>query len=126
MHLAILLRMDIRIIKEPISLADVRALAQEIYRDMVKGVVDTKRGIVALGGEWHMDANAMLLSKGSEQQHVWGFNIYVDEHGDDAIKFVSLINIRPAQGSQSMEIEDKNLRGKIRVILKRLIPDLFV
>jgi hypothetical protein len=32
--------MDIRIVAEPISLAEVDILAKEIYLDMVKGVAD--------------------------------------------------------------------------------------
>ena len=118
--------MDIKIIKEPISLEEVKKLAREIYRDMVMGAVDIERGVIALGGEWHMDANKVLLTDGSAQENVWGFNIHVEEHGNSALKFVSLINIRPAQGSRSMEIQDKEIRTKIRAIVARLIPDIFV
>src|SRR3989344_1600582 len=74
--------MDIKIIKEPISLEEVKKLAREIYRDMVKGAVDIERGVIALGGEWHMDANKVLLTDGSAQENVWGFNIHVEEHGE--------------------------------------------
>jgi len=117
--------MHIKTIKDPISLKEVHILAQDIYRDMIKGVVDVERDVIALGGEWHMDANAVLIADGSLQQNVWGFNIHVDERGDSALKFVSLINIRPGQGSRSMEIQDEKLRKKIRAIVKRLITDLF-
>ncbi|OGG80519.1 hypothetical protein A3A39_00335 [Candidatus Kaiserbacteria bacterium RIFCSPLOWO2_01_FULL_54_13] len=115
-----------KIIKNPISLEDVQMLAREIYRDMVKGVVDIKRGVIALGGEWHMDANAVLIADGSSQLNVWGFNLHVDERDNSAIKFVSLINIRPAQGSRGMEIQDEKLRSEIRAIIKQLIPGLFI
>ena len=118
--------MNIKIINDPIALEEVQELAQELYRDMVKGVVDIERGVIALGGEWHMDANAVLIADGSSQKNVWGFNVYTDERGDAAIKFVSLINIRPSQGSRNMEIQDAELRNKIREIVERLIPDLFV
>ena len=117
--------MNIKVIKDPVSVEDVRTLAREIYRDMVKGVADIKRGVIALGGEWHMDANAALIADGSEQHDVWGFNLHPETRGDAAIKYVSLINIRPAQGSRSMEIHNDELRGKILAIVKRLIPELF-
>ncbi len=117
--------MNIKIIKDQISLEDVRVLAREIYTDMVKGVADVERGIIALGGEWHMDANVKLLAEGSAQKDVWGFNIYPDEKGDSVLRFVSLINIRPSQGSRSMEIEDKELRAKIQSIIEQRIPELF-
>ena len=118
--------MNIRIVKEPVQLEQVCALARETYRDMIKGVVDVEQGIIALGGEWHMDGNEALIADGSLQKNVWGFNLHLDERGDSALKFVSLINIRPAQGSKNMELQDKELRDKIRAIVERLVPDLFV
>ncbi|MBI4093900.1 hypothetical protein HY417_02965 [Candidatus Kaiserbacteria bacterium] len=118
--------MDIKIITDPIPLEDVRTLAQDVYRDMIKGVADIEREVIALGGEWHMDGNAALLATGSKQENVWGFNIYVDERGDSAVRFTSLINIRPTQGNRSMEIADENIRNMIRAIVQKLIPELFV
>ena len=46
-----------------------------------------------------------LIKDGSSGRHVWGFNIYPEGRLD----FVSLINIRPAQGNRSMELEDEAL-----------------
>jgi len=118
--------MNIKIIKEPVTIAEVQALAKEIYGDMIKGVADVERGVIALGGEWHMDANNILLADGSEQFNVWGFNIYPEERGGSAIEYISLINIRPAQGNREMEIANPGLRAKIRDVAKRLIPELFL
>ena len=117
--------MNIRIVREPVPKEEVHALAQEIYGDLVKGVADVERGILALGGEWHMDANNVLLADGSLQEHVWGFNIYPEEGGNDALEFISLINIRPAQGNREMELKDEELRQEVRAIVERLIPGLF-
>ena len=118
--------MNIKIVKEPISVEEVRELAKEMYRDMVKGVADIEREIIALGGEWHVDANNILIADGSEQRSIWGFNLYPDKRGDDAVEYVSLINIRPAQGNREMEITDTGVRDNIRGILERVLPDLFV
>lgn len=49
--------MNIRIIETPITRAEAKEIAKEFYIDMVKGVVDVEREIIALGGEWHIDAN---------------------------------------------------------------------
>ena len=118
--------MNIKLIKESVSLVEVRELARELYGDMVKGVVDVEREVIALGGEWHMDANTVLLAEGSLQENVWGFNVHVDEQGDAAVTFVSLINIRPRQGNRSMELQNTQLQDAIRGIIRRLIPGLFV
>ena len=115
---------NIQIIRESISLPQVHDIAALWYGTMVKGVVDVRQRVIALGGEWHMDANTVLLADGSAQEDVWGFNIYPDERGDAALEYISLINIRPAQGNRSMEIEDTALRASIKEIIVSLIPDL--
>jgi hypothetical protein len=86
--------------------------------------VDISLGTIALGGEWHMDANNRLIEEGSEQQNIWGFNIYPKEKGDAAIEYTSLINIRPMQGNRTMEIADEEIRKAIRKILAITIPFL--
>jgi hypothetical protein len=87
--------MKIVIIDDQIHIDLIREIAQEFYGDMIKGVVDLEQEIVALGGEYHMDANMKLIEHGSQQPHVWGFNIYLDKEGDEMIEYTSLINIRP-------------------------------
>jgi hypothetical protein len=44
--------------------------------DTVKPVVDVKRSIIAIGGELHADAEALLLEQGSDQKNLWGANFY--------------------------------------------------
>lgn len=110
--------MDIRIIDKPITRAEAKDIAKEFYVEMVKGVVDLERKILALGGEWHIDANNVLMADGSKQQDVWGFNFYPDEN---RIHFVSLINIRPLQNNRSIEIKDENLRNRMEEIIRKMI-----
>ena len=85
------------------------------------GVVDVEQGILALGGEYHMDANVILVGNGSAQDKVWGFNIYPDQNGDDFIEYISLINIRPAVGNRGMLVESEEIRNIMRAIIERLI-----
>ena len=115
---------EILIVREPIDASTLDALAKEWYGTMVKGVADLERGIIALGGDWHMDANNVLIGDESEQKNLWGFNVYPDERGDKALEYISLINIRPRQGNKKMELEDEKLRARIRSILKKLIPSI--
>ncbi len=113
--------MRIEIIAEPITRAEAMEIAKEIYGNMVKGAVDVEREILALGGEYHMDANTALLESGSRQENVWGFNIHLERPREDWIAFTSLINIRPAQGNRQMKIEDTTLCVKIADIINRKI-----
>lgn len=116
--------MEIVIAREPVSRETLLALAKEWHHSLVKGVADIKRGVVALGGEWHMDANNRLLEDGSEQKNLWGFNVYPERNGDGAIEYISLINIRSAQGNLGMEIRSEETRAAVRRTTARAIPFL--
>lgn len=109
----------IQIIKEKITSEKLREFLNQPFEDMVKFVVDIKKGIIALGGEMHADAEEILLHDGSSQSDLWGANIYPD--AEEKIQYESLINIRPSQGNNSMEIKDEGLKSKIADIVNQLI-----
>lgn len=113
--------MNINIIREKISKKELQTLAKEGFGDMVKGVADIQRKVLALGGELHADSEAILLEDGSHQADLWGFNIYPDRPKAESIEFTSFINIRPSQGNRSMEIQDQNLQQQIRKIVDDLV-----
>src|SRR3989344_661856 len=117
---------DIRIIREKVAVSELKPLAALWYGTMIKGVADLQRGIIALGGDWHIDANSKLIEDGSSQLDLWGFNLYLDEHGDNAIEYQSLINIRPSQGNRTIDIKDTELCNKILLTVRPLVPELFV
>jgi len=113
--------MSVKIIDKKITESELREIAKDFYIDMIKGVADIERGILAIGGEYHMDANAILIENGSRQQNVWGFNWYFDRTGDERIEYVSLINIRPAQGNRSMEVQNASLRDAMKIIILKYL-----
>lgn len=112
---------DIVILTDPISPDVLRALVDRFFEDMVKFVVDVERGVVAVGGELHSDAEALLLEDGSRQRDLWGANYYPGRGSGECIEFTSLINIRPAEGNRSMELEDERLRARVRASTFELI-----
>ena len=114
---------DILVLREPIAPLELEPL-KFWHHTLVKGVADIRRGVIALGGEWHMDANTVLIADGSEQQDMWGFNVYPREKRDKAIKYNSMINIRPLQGNRSMDLHNVELQKAIRTLVGRIIPDL--
>lgn len=91
------------------------------FGDMVKYVVDVARGVIAVGGELHADAEEVLLDAGSRQQDLWGANYFPGRGADECIEFTSLINIRPALGNPSMEVQDPALRERIRGLTFALV-----
>jgi hypothetical protein len=111
-----------RIITEGITADELRAMAREGFGDMVKAVVDIDRGILALGAELHADEEAALLESGSEQDNLWGINLYPDDIGDpEFIEFDSMINIRPSRGNHSRGVDDVTVRKQIAQIVAELI-----
>lgn len=111
----------VRIVREKITRAEIDALADEWFGDMVKGVVDVSRGVMALGGELHSDEEAALLDDGSRQGDLWGINLYPDETGEDWIEFDSMINVRPSQGNRSRGVEDSEIREAIRRVVESMV-----
>jgi hypothetical protein len=111
----------IKIIKEKISEEELKNFLGRPFGDMIKFVVDIEKEIIALGGEMHADAEKVLLENGSEQKNLWGANIYPLADGEDKIEYVSLINIRPSRNNRSMEIENEEIKSKIKKIVEKLL-----
>ena len=91
---------------------ELRQMAAQGFGDMVKGVVDVERELLALDADLHADLEALLLENGSAQKDLWGINLYPDED-EDFIEFDSLINIRPMSGNRSRGVDDPDIQEKI-------------
>jgi hypothetical protein len=100
---------------------ELRRLVLLYFEDMVKYVVDVERGVLALGGEMHADAEQLLLEDGSHQVDLWGANYYPGRGREDCIEYTALINIRPAAGNRSMEIQDPAVRERVRALTWSLV-----
>jgi hypothetical protein len=109
------------LIEQPVALEELQRLARAQFGDFIKAVVDVEQGIMALGSELHADDEAFLLDRGSEQSQLWGINIHPFKSGDQQVVFDSLINIRPAAGNLSQNVEAEETRRRIRQIVSRLI-----
>jgi len=114
---------DVVFLDRPIDNDVLRTLVARHFEDMVKYVVDVERGIAAVGGELHADAEALLLERGSRQEALWGANYYPGKGREGCIEYTALINIRPAAGNRGMEIEDPDLRERVRQITFTLIGE---
>jgi hypothetical protein len=113
----------ITILRDVTTRARLAELAEASFGDFVKGVVDVRRRVLALGGDLHSDEEAALLEDGSQQADLWGINLYPGETGEDWIEFDSMINVRPSQGNRSRDVEDEGLRGSIREVVAGLVED---
>ena len=102
---------------------ELRRLVSLYFEDMVKYVVDVTRGVAAVGGEMHADGEQVLLEDGSAQADLWGANYYPGRGRELCVEYTALINIRPAQGNRSMEIQDPATRQRVRELTFALIGE---
>jgi hypothetical protein len=105
----------------PISIDELRALAQGRFGDMVKAVVDVRRGLMVLDADLHADQEAELLADGSAQEDLWGINLYPDLPEPDWLEFDSMINLRPSFGNRSRGVDDPGTRERIGSLVRRLV-----
>lgn len=116
--------MFIKLVKTPISKKELQEIAQSGFGIMVKGVVDIKQEILALGGELHADEEVLLFEEEkSSREDTWGINLYPEKTGEKFIEYDSMINIKPGFGNLSRSVENPEIREKINNIVKKLIND---
>ena len=109
------------ILDKPITRGELSKLAENYYVDMIKGVVDVDRELLALDAELHSDLESLLLKDGSIQEALWGINLYPEVDDEDFLEFESLINIRPSQGNRSRGVENEEIREKIRKVVNKFM-----
>ena len=110
-----------KLVDRKILLSELKKMSSRMFGGFIKAVVDIKKEIMVVDASMHADEEAYLLERNSNQDDLWGINIYPDLVGDDFIEFDSMINVRPRQNNFSRGIDDKNIREKIIKIVNKLI-----
>ena len=110
-----------KIITQEISINELQAMAEKMFGNLVKAVVDVEKSLMAVDAELHADEEALLIENGSKQKDLWGINLYPELEGDDFIEFDSMINLRPSQGNLTWGVANQEIQEKIRLIANRLI-----
>ncbi len=114
--------MVIKIVKAPIKKAELMEIASKEFGDIVKAVVDVEQEIMAIGGELHADEEVLLTEKyGSKREHTWGINFYPQKSDAEWIEFDSMVNIKPSLGNRSRNVNNPEIREKIKEIIKKLV-----
>ena len=99
---------------DKISISELSSMAESMYGNLVKGVVDLAWSALVVDAEMHADEEQYLLENGSSQMDLWGINLYPSKFGtDEFIEFDSMINIRPRQNNMSRGIEYEKIRQQI-------------
>lgn len=110
-----------KIIKDKISISELMQMAEKMFGNLIKAVVDIKKEIMVVDAELHSDEEALLLENGSEQKDLWGINLYPELINEDFIEFDSMINLRPSCGNLSRDIDNPRIRENIIKIINKLV-----
>ncbi|SRR6266540_2390375 len=109
-------------VENKITIAELTEMAEKMYGNLVKGVVDLERNVLVVDAEMHADEEQFLLEEGSRQQDLWGINLYPEKLGiDDFVEFDSMINIRPRQQNMSRGVEDESIKKRIIVLVSQKV-----
>lgn len=111
--------MAIHIVRGPATADQLKEMLQQLGT-YVKVAVDARRGVLAGGGEYHADSEALLLEDGSRQEDIWGADWYPETR---RVRLSALINIRPGRGSRSMRIEDPEVAATAEAIIRGLLGE---
>lgn len=111
-----------QIVRKTIAVSSLQKMAEGMFGNLVKAVVDVEQGIMAVDAEMHADEEALLLGEGSQQSSLWGINLHPAQFGTTRfIEFDSVINIRPRQGNRTRSVNDASARAAITTIVERLV-----
>lgn len=100
---------------EKMTRSDLKEMAQGMFGNLVKAVVDIEKNLLVVDAELHSDQVSYLLERGSQQQDLWGINLYPDfpKEDENFIEFDSMINLKPMDDNISRSVEKPDIRKKI-------------
>ena len=108
------------IIKDKISIQELKEMAEKMFGSLVKAMVDVDKEIMAVDAPMHADLLEFLIEKeNSEPKNLWGINLYPEKTDEDFIEFDSIMNLKPDLENRTRGVEDENIRKKIIEIVKK-------
>lgn len=109
-------------IETSISLDELKQMAQQMFDNIVKAVIDVEQEIMIVDAMLHADQEECLLDQGSLQENLWGINLHPEYFGTPQfVEFDSMINLRPGQGNRSRGVDDQRIQEKIRMIVTKKV-----
>ena len=92
--------------------------AKEVYKDYIKTVIDIEKNILAVGGEYHVDCEEVLIKSGSKLENLFGggYRISTEE-----VEYMAMSNFKPNMGKVTYEIMDENVRKKLKELTEKFL-----
>jgi hypothetical protein len=92
--------------------------AREVYGDYIKTVIDIEKNILAVGGEYHIDCEEVLIQTGSRQEYLFGGGYRVSTK---EVEYMAMSNYKPALGKNTYEIMEPEVRQKLANLTKEFL-----
>ncbi|MBI2414386.1 hypothetical protein HYV31_00875 [candidate division WWE3 bacterium] len=92
--------------------------AREVYGDYIKTVIDIERGVLAVGGEYHIDCEEVLIQHGSKLENLFGGGYRVETN---EIEYMAMSNYKPNLGKATYEIMDGEIRKKLKELTEKFL-----
>lgn len=92
--------------------------AREVYDDYIKTVIDVEKNLLAIGGEYHIDCEEVLIKMGSKLENLYGGGYRVSTK---EVEYMAMSNYKPALNKITYEIMDKDIRKKLYELTKRYL-----
>jgi len=92
--------------------------AREVYPDYIKTVIDVEKNILAVGGEYHVDCEQVLIQSGSKQSNLFGGGYRISTH---EVEFMAMSNYKPALGQTTYEIADPEVRARLEKLTREFL-----
>lgn len=105
------------ILRQKATESEIMNITQNFALDHVNIVVDVERKVIAAGGNRHLDAQQLLVGRGSLSQNLWGGGF---SPKTKQVSFRSILNLRPPLNSAT-EIISPEIRNKFEKIVKDLL-----
>lgn len=109
--------MGIVFVKDELTAKDFKE-ARKDYGSYIKVTIDIENETCVVGGEYHADAEKVLLAKGSKQKDIWGGGVNLET---GSFETNAIINLR--RGNNSTDILEPEKRERFLLIAKKILKD---
>lgn len=113
--------MAVVILENKLTEEDVKK-AREEYDSVIKITIDIEQEIVAIGGEYHADAERIMYEKfGSKNSNLWGGAYDLTEK---VLTVHAMINRKPNLDNNSPDILDPKTRKKFVLLAEKIVKEI--
>jgi len=92
--------------------------SREIYNDYIKSVIDIEKNVLAVGGEFHIDCEEVLIERGSKLENLYGGGYRVSTK---EVEYMAMSNYKPNFNKTTYEIMDPVIRDKLYKLTKEYL-----